>query len=336
MSTQTKAAPSVHSAPGRESAVARDWSVQWPYVVGVDDTKQAYPALKYAAELSAATGARVHLVSALKPYNALAAGSPADERTTELRLELREVYLEDLLPRVVAPPVWTRVAKIGDPADILAAEAATVRAGLVILGACRHGTIERILRRPTAMRVIQKTPMPVVVVPRDAKPPRTVVVGVDFSPASMFACRAAAAMLCGSGTLHLVHVEQPALPLPGEVWSVDLTKWQIDGTIDRMGEYDPYTGRSPAVTIERVSLLGEIAPTLERYARSVGAELIAVGSHGYNFAQRTMLGSVSAALLARPTQAVLVTGAAHSRKPIPPPDQRAASRSGDTRTGDRT
>lgn len=312
MSTQMMDAPSVDPRPVASPEVAREWSVQWPYVVGVDDTKQAYPALKYAAELSTLTGARVHLVSALKPHNARAAGSPTDERTTELRLEHREVYLEDLLPTVVTPPVWTRIAKFGDPADILADEAATTRAGLIILGTGRRGTVERIFRRPTAMRVIQKTTMPVVVVPRDAKPPETVVVGVDFSPASMFACQAAAAMLCGRGTLHLVHVA-PTIPLPGEVWSVDLTRWKIDGTFDRMGEYDPYSGNAPGITTERVSLAGEIAPTLKRYARSVGAELIAVGSHGYNLAQRTMLGSVSAALLARPAQAVLVTGTARSR-----------------------
>jgi nucleotide-binding universal stress UspA family protein len=308
MQTQTITAPAATASAAKLSAVARDWSVKRPFVVGVDDTREAYPALKYAAELSLVTGSRVHLVSALKPFHGIGAGSPSEERTAELRLELREVFLEDLLPTVVTPPVWTRIARIGDAADILANEAHDIRAGMVLIGAGRHGTVERILSRPTALRVIQKTDLPIVVVPRGAKPPSTVVVGVDFSPASMFACRVATDMLGGKGTLHLVHV-QPLLPLPGEVWSVDLSKWEIEGTMDRLDEYVPDHAKYPDIRVERASLSGDIASTLEKYAVSVGADLVAVGSHGYNLAQRAMLGSVSAALLARPMQAVVVTRA---------------------------
>ncbi len=308
MQTQTQTAPAATAPVADSGAIARDWSVTRPFVVGVDDTKEAYPALKYAAELSLITGSRVHLVSALKPFHGVGAGSPGEQRTAELRLELREVFLEDLLPTVVTPPVWTRIAKIGDPADILADEAHDVRAGMLLIGAGRHGTVERILSRPTALRVIQKTDLPIVVVPRGSKPPSTVVVGADFSPASKFACQVAIAMLGGKGTLHLVHV-QPLLPLPGEVWSVDLSKWEIEGTMDRIGEYEPDPKSYPDIRVERASLSGDIASTLEKYAMSVGADLIAVGSHGYNLAQRAMLGSVSAALLARPMQPVLVTRA---------------------------
>lgn len=289
-------------------AVARDWSVRRPFVVGVDDTRESHPALKYAAELSIETGSRVHIVSALKPFRGVGAGGPGEERTSELRLELREVFLEDLLPTVVTPPVWTRIAKIGDPAEILANEAHDIRAGMIMIGAGRHGTVERILSRPTALRVIRNTDLPIVVVPRGAKPPTTVVVGVDFSPASKFACQFATAMLCGSGTLHLVHV-QPLLPLPAEVWSVDLSKWELGGTMERMAEYEPEAALYPGIRVERASLSGDVAATLQRYAASVHADLIAVGSHGYNLARRAMLGSVSAALLARPVQPVLVTRA---------------------------
>lgn len=308
MQTRTLTAPVATAPAANAGAIARDWSVTRPFVVGVDDTKEAYPALKYAAELSLVTGSRVHLVSGLKPFHGVGAGSPGEERTAELRLELREVFLEDLLPTVVTPPVWTRIAKIGDPADILADEAHAIHAGMILIGAGRHGTVERILSRPTALRVIQKTDLPIVVVPRGSTVPGTVVVGVDFSPASRFACEVAIGMMGGKGTLHLVHV-QPLLPLPGEVWSVDLSKWEIEGTMDRIGEYEPDPALYPDIRVERVSLSGDIASTLDKYAVSVGADLIAVGSHGYNLAQRAMLGSVSAALLARPIQAVLVARA---------------------------
>lgn len=290
------------------STVARNWNITRPFVVGVDDTREAYPAMKYAAELSVITGSRVHLVSALKPYSGAVGDSVGDQRTAELRLELREVFLEDLLPTVVTPPMWTRIARIGDAADILADEAHAIRAGMILIGTGRHGTVERILNRPTALRVIQRTGLPIVVVPKGASPPSTVVVGVDFSPASRFACQAAIDMLGGRGTVHLVHV-QPLLPLPGEVWSVDLSKWEIDSAIDRISEYEPDPALYPNIEVRRMSLSGDIAPTLEKYATLVGADLIAIGSHGYNLAQRAMLGSVSAALVARPAQAVLVTQA---------------------------
>ncbi len=305
MPRQTTTELALETPTEKTRIVSGDWSVTRPFVVGVDDTKEAYPALTYAAELALVTGSRVHMVSALKPFRGTGSGSPGEERTTELRLELREVFLEDLLPNVVAPPVWTRIAKIGDPADVLASEARDVRAGLIMLGAGRHGTVERILRRPTALRVIQKSDVPVVVVPREARPPRTAVVGVDFSPASLFACRAAAAMLGETGELHLVYVE-PILPLPSEVWSVNLPRWEDATAFDRFGEFQSDSNASHGVHVERALLKGDVAPTLERYAASVGADLIAVGSHGYNLAQRAVLGSISAALIARPTQAVLV------------------------------
>lgn len=311
MPTQTITAPTVNVGASATRAHPRDWSVTRPIVVGVDDTKEAYPALKYAADLSLITGSRVHLVSALKPFRDVGSGSPGEERTAELRLELREVFLEDLLPTVVTPPVWTRIAKIGDPAEILATEARDVRAGMIVIGAGRHGTVQRLLSRPTALRVIQRTDLPIVVVPRGAEPPTSVVVGMDFSPASLFACRVATAMLGGTGTLHLVHV-QPPHPLPREVWSVDLNKWEIPLAMDRIGEYEPHPALHPHITVERATLSGDIAPTLKEYAASVGAALIAVGSHGYNRAQRAMLGSVSAALLAGPMQAVLVARATES------------------------
>ncbi len=305
MRTQTMPGTATDTSTSRERAVAKDWSVKRPIIVGVDDTKEAYPALKYAAELSLLTGSRVHMVSALKPYRGIGSGSPGEERTTELRLELREVFLEDLLPTVVAPPVWTRIAQIGDPANVLAREARDVRAGLIILGVGRRGTVERILNRPTAMRVIQKVDIPIVVVPRGATPPRSAVVGVDFSPASLFACRAAAAILGETGELHLVYVES-IVPVPGEVWSVDLSMVDISDTGARLGKFQLDANVPSGIRVERAVIKGDIAPALERYAASVGADLIAVGSHGYNFAQRAMLGSVSAALIARPTLAVLV------------------------------
>jgi nucleotide-binding universal stress UspA family protein len=300
MQTHTATAPAATF-----SAAARGWSIKQPLVVGVDDSKEAYPALKYAADLSLVTGSRVHLVSALKPFHGVGAGSAGEERTTELRLELREVFLEDLLPTVVTPPAWTRIARIGDPSDILAEEANAMKAGMILIGAGRHGTVERILSRPTALRLIQKTELPIVVVPRDAKLPTSVVVGVDFSPSSMYACRVATAMLGGKGTLHLVHV-QPIAPLPGEVWSVDLSKWETDDSAEKMAAYEPDRGLYPDIRVERASVSGDIAATLEKYAVSAGANLIAIGSHGYNLAQRAVLGSVSAALIARPMQAVLV------------------------------
>lgn len=306
MQTHTATAPAATF-----SAAARGWSIKHPLVVGVDDSKEAYPALKYAADLSLVTGSRVHLVSALKPFHAVGAGSPGEERTTELRLELREVFLEDLLPTVVTPPVWTRIARIGDPSDILVDEANAIKAGMIVIGAGRHGTVERILSRPTALRLIQKTELPIVVVPRDAKPPTSVVVGVDFSPSSMYACRVATAMLGGKGTLHLVHV-QPVAPLPGEVWSVDLSKWETDDSSEKMAVYEPDRALNPDIRVERASLSGDIASTLEKYAVSVGADLIAIGSHGYNLAQRAVLGSVSAALIERPMQAVLVARASET------------------------
>jgi hypothetical protein len=63
MQTQTLTVP-VAAAPAANAAnagpIARDWTVTRPFVVGVDDTREAYPALKYAAELSLVTGSRVH------------------------------------------------------------------------------------------------------------------------------------------------------------------------------------------------------------------------------------------------------------------------------------
>jgi nucleotide-binding universal stress UspA family protein len=176
------------------------------------------------------------------------------------------------------------------------------------MGIGRHDLAARLLGGEVALRTIRRASVPVLAVPDTPfrVPPRTAVAGIDFSPSSVWAARAALDLLGAGGTLHLVHVwartniDHPALleqddayerALPGRFAAVE--RALVDHARD--------------VTILRTSLLGGTAEQLADFARSHNADFIAAGARGHGLVERLVVGHVATGLIRTAPCAVLVT-----------------------------
>lgn len=129
----------------------------------------------------------------------------------------------------------------------------------------------------------------------------TIVVPVDFGPASHEAWRAACDLARMSGSaLHLVHV--CAEPLH-QAWAgqaeVDMEvlaqEWATEATEHIAGFVSPRDIDPARVT--RTVVSGCAHREIVEFARTRGADLIVMGTHGYGPLRRLLLGSVTERVL---------------------------------------
>jgi nucleotide-binding universal stress UspA family protein len=201
---------------------------------------------------------------------------------------------------------------------------------MIIVGAGRHAPGSRDFGGERARRVIRHADRPVLVVRPDFRDlPKTVVVGMDFSAASVRAARAALLMLGDEGRLVLVHVcavlELPTVP-PTLVFrdtSFDalVSRWRQEEELESArlmrhlrDELRPYV--RAGITVETRSRCGNVVGQLLGVAGDVDADMIAVGTRGPGIFERFFLGSVALDALWASTRTVLVA-------PAPPPTEGA-------------
>lgn len=147
---------------------------------------------------------------------------------------------------------------------------------------------------------------------------RTIVVALDFSPASQAALRLATELASDlpQCRLHLLHiVDEPIC----EAWTVKAP--DAPGTTLRKLWLEQAQQHLDEIAIDlpletsRLScaaIVGSPYREITRYATSHHADLLIVGSHGYGFVKRTMMGSVAGYVRDHATCPVLVV-------PVPQP-----------------
>lgn len=124
---------------------------------------------------------------------------------------------------------------------------------------------------------------------------RTVVAAVDFSPASATAARHAAALAARAGAaLHLVHADV-LFHASGDGVPQAVPSGHLRLRLERFADEVLGSDHTATVTVERNVAVPE---ALLRYARSVGADLVVIGSHGYGRLTRMLLGSVAEVVVA--------------------------------------
>ena len=187
------------------------------------------------------------------------------------------------------------------------ADAARERgASLVVMGAAPHQRINRIIAGERAAQVLRSSSVPVLSVPPGSTTlPRTVVVAVDFSPASVRAAQAALLLIAPGGTLTLLHVLSPLLadaPIRDVTGRDPLHS--VQALFGRLRDViRPYVPDD--VTIEtRVRTDLDTGGILQA-AESIEAELVAVGTHGPRLLERLFVGSVASTVMHAAPCAVL-------------------------------
>jgi nucleotide-binding universal stress UspA family protein len=140
-------------------------------VVGVDFSDCGSRAFDAAVEQARAIGAQLVLVHATQgsiPYDTLALGAPslakgAAQRATDLARQ----RLDQLVLWAEGEGVPCRGVLAHDkPAEAIATEAAKEGVRLVVVGTHGHNAVARAIMGSTAQKVVRKSRLPVLVVPR--------------------------------------------------------------------------------------------------------------------------------------------------------------------------
>ncbi len=243
--------------------------------------------------------------------NAPADLRPEQRDDTARRREQRDA-VEAQVTRVSGSPHVHAVTVInGSAAHTIADIAAERHADLVIVGLGRHDLADRLFGGETAIQLARISRVPVLAVREDAVALTSrALVAVDFSEHSERAAQAAIDLLGATGLVELVHVTPYVAEYPSSVQGQEPYKSWARGQLDAM------IGRmiaAPGITLKRAVLRGRTAHVLLARARDVGADLIAVGTHGRGYMSRALLGSVTTDLLRGAHCAVLIA----PREPLP-------------------
>lgn len=284
------------------------WQCECPafggIVVGFDGSPASYSAIQTAAALSSASDQAVHVVSVLPPMSSYKLNLGMDEPLSEvadLRIQLRDAALRDAMGDRVHKAGWTHQVIIGNPSREIARSAEERAAGVIILGRSQRGAIDRFLGADTTLQVMRCSSIPVLVVDNEIERPSTIVAAVDFRVASARAASTALDLLCGKGTLYLVYVDEPI-----DILGTSTPRKRDDEILLLFRRLIERLRPVPEVVVETVVLNGPPVPTIAEFYERVGADLLAVGTHGLPRVARALLGSVSLGLLRRVRAPMLV------------------------------
>lgn len=280
-------------------------------LVATCGTPTSDAALRVAAAIAARQGDRVEIVAVLEPLPILDSGfSPAllpyDAFDQQRGDDLTERVRGQIAAVTGSRETWPVQIRIGSPAVEIAKASRASDVTHVILGVGRHAPTDRIFGGETALKVSRTAPVPVyAVAPGRDKLPHRAVVGMDFSASSIEATRQAMRLLEAPALLTMAHVS-PALEIPPiamEEWQAMYARRVTEGFEKVKGKLAP----PPGILLDTVMLTGEPAEEILRLATHLDADLIAAGSHGHNFIERVLIGSVATKLLrATPCSMLLV------------------------------
>jgi nucleotide-binding universal stress UspA family protein len=283
-----------------------------PILLATDGTAQSGAAVVAARLLASRLDLPLEVVSVLEPqlaYGVALGGTPIYvPEVDDARRANRAATVLDYIARYSdgpTPPVYVRFGAIAEEiAEVAKERSATI----VVVGSAPHQRMNRVVAGERAVQVLRAAAAPVLSVPPGfSSLPRNVVVAIDFSPASIRAAQAALLLLGDGGTLTLLHVVSPLLG---------------DAPLRDLGDHDP----ADAVQTLFGRLRDELRPfvpddvTIETRVRTdvdidgiiggateIGADLIAVGTHGPRLLERIFLGSVASTVLHAAPQAVLAS-----------------------------
>ena len=302
-------------------AVALNPAFHGPILLATDGTSQSGAPVVAARLLAEQLGVPLEVVTVLEPemaYGVMLGGTPiympeVDEARRASRTGNVLAYVDRFAEGGTAPPVYVR---FGGIAEEIAEVARDRSATMIVVGAAPHQRVNRIVAGERAVHILRASRVPVLSVPPGFEAlPKNILVAIDFAPASIRAAQTALLLLGNGGTLTLLHVLSPLL---GDAPLRDVAGRNPMDTIQTLfararSELQPFV--PDHVTIETRVRTDDDADGIVGCANSIGADLIAVGTHGPRFFERVFLGSVASSVVHSAAQAVLA---------VPPPSSAEA------------
>ena len=199
----------------------------------------------------------------------------------------------------------------GSVLTAIVAQARTLNANLLVVGARGAGFMRHWLLGATAERLLRKTPYPILVV---KQPPhqayRRVLVPIDFSKGSEQAIRLAQTI---SPQAQLILLHACELPFEGKMRFAGITE-------DTIREHRATLQREALAHLQCLASEAQLAPAAWRplvvygnpsdcileQEEEQGADLIVLGKHGMGMTEELLLGSVTKHVLGQANADVLV------------------------------
>jgi nucleotide-binding universal stress UspA family protein len=275
-------------------------------VAATDLTEASDEVLRAAAGLARDTGAALHVVHAFdfppSPY----VEDAGDQVTFQGRIDDAERALDAQLARTVPldVPIVGRRMEIYAAHRAITEYAGAVHADLVVLGPHTRRELEIGFLGTTADRVVRTAAAPVLIVRGALRLPfRRTVVPIDLSEKSGGVLDVALAWAQALGArdaelgipaaeLHIVHVVPDVFagaPHPFGHASVHPgVNREVAAALERAG------GASSVDVREEVLWGDKPAAEIAAYARSEGADLVILATHGYGALKRALIGSTAA------------------------------------------
>ena len=275
-------------------------------------------AVERAARLAREHGARLHLLhvvhaGALERLRALLGADAAVEPELILDANRQLEALAADLGGAHGPGIQTGLRK-GSVLTEVDAQADTIGAELVVLGARGAGFVRRIALGTTAERLLRTTRRPLLVVKQKAHEPyRRVLVPVDFSASSVAAITLARRVAPGALVV-LLH----AYEVPFE------TRMRMAGVdTQRIEQYRAQAKQSAHQRLHEAAAAAGLRPgqwrpcllmqdpslAIVEQEQEADCDLIVIGKHGAGMVEDFLLGSVTKHVLAESAGDVLVSTA---------------------------
>ncbi|NUQ20382.1 MAG: universal stress protein [Gemmatimonadaceae bacterium] len=220
----------------------------------------------------------------------------ADSAYGEAIQEERQLVVSSTLERLLGKEVsWPVAIKLGQPSHVILQEALQQGATLITVGLRHHGAVERATHNDTVHEILRATTIPVLAVTEQQRTlPHHVVVGMDFSRASIDAARVALTLMGDGGTMTLAYVA-PAFAFGIEEGEQLIRQLGVAAAFEKVhASLAPSHGIAIDDVILDGTLTRNIAATLRAHVDSVNADLVALGARRHGRLERWIVGSVTA------------------------------------------
>ena len=273
-------------------------------LVAVDFSEPARAAFEHALLLARIYGARVIAVHAVPPSEPF---DWAAQARTELFGRLRQQAEAAGVP-------FTASVQHGDPAGVIVLHARARHADVIVLGAHRRTTVERLRGGSVSERVLADAPQPVLIVPSGAAIRRTrtltnVVVAADLSDAAAAVIEQGIAIARrAKGRATLVHVVPGSPDVPRYLYRYGAAEYRDAVTADAWQRLQQLVrpGAKRDVAIDARVVVGDPYTEIARVAREVDADLIVTGASRRGVLSRAVFGSTTMRLMRAADRPLLV------------------------------
>jgi nucleotide-binding universal stress UspA family protein len=278
-------------------AVQRNPARRGPVLLVIDEGGAVPRDVRAARLLARRLGVPLRVIAVLEPVpNYVAAGGvgaivmPADQEI----LQSQEQRLRRSLADSMDEDEWTLDVRLGRPAREVRDFARELDATIILMSAEPHKLFGRAVAGVKAAQVLRGAPCPILsIAPPFTGLPRSVVAAVDFSPASIRAVQAALLLAADDAKVTLIHVvPDGGLGLDHQIRMSEQTRTLFERLREQLVPFTP-----ERVILEMREMQGEVIHQLLEGADSLGADLLAIGTEGPGFVERTFLGSTAASAL---------------------------------------